>query len=58
VELGKDASGTYAVLSEVCGGEVMVKTSAFKEGGANVEDDEKSGLSKSHRTDKNVEKLR
>jgi hypothetical protein len=45
VKLGKNASGTCAMLSEICGGEVMKKLSVsewhkrFQEGRENVEDE-------------------
>jgi hypothetical protein len=52
------------VLSEAYGGEAVKKSSAFewykrfKEGRENVENDEKSGRSRSRRTDENVGKVR
>jgi hypothetical protein len=63
VKLGKNASDTCAVLSEAYGGEATKKSSVselrklFKEGRENVEHDERSGLSRYHRTDENVEKV-
>jgi len=52
------------MLSEAYGGEAMKKSSVFewhkrfKEGHEIVEDDDRSGRSRSHRTDENVGKLR
>jgi hypothetical protein len=53
-----------AILSEAYGGEAMKKPRVserhkrFKGSRENVEDDEKSGCPKSHRTDEKVEKVR
>jgi len=64
VKLGKNASDTCAMLSEAYGEEAMKKSSVFewhkwfKEGHENVEDDERSGYPRSHRTNENVEKCR
>jgi hypothetical protein len=63
VKLGKNASDTYAMFSEVYGEEAMKKPCAFemhkwvKEGREKVEDDEKSGRTRCHRTDEYVEKV-
>jgi len=49
--------------SEACKGEALKKSSVsewhkrFKEGRENVEDDERSGHPRSHRTDENVERM-
>jgi hypothetical protein len=62
VNLGNNASDTCTVLSEAFGGEAMKKSSVFKwnkcfeEGRENVEDDERSGCPRFHRTNKNAEK--
>jgi hypothetical protein len=59
VNLGKNASGTCAMLSEACGGEAVNKSSVFeghkpfKDGRENVKHDERS-CPRSQRTDKNV----
>jgi hypothetical protein len=64
VKLGKNASDTCAVLSKAFGGEAMKKSSVFechkrfKNGRKHVEDDERCGRPRSHRTDENVKKVR
>jgi hypothetical protein len=56
VKLGKYASNTCALLSKAYGEEAMKKSSVsewhmwFEEGRENVEDDERSGHPRSHRT--------
>jgi hypothetical protein len=61
VKLGKNASDTCTMVSETYGGAAMEKSGAsewhkqFKEGHENVEDYEKSGRPRSHRTDENLE---
>jgi hypothetical protein len=63
VKLGKNASDTWALPSEAYGGEGVKKSNAFgwhkwfEEGHENVEHDERSGCSRSHRTDDNFEKV-
>jgi hypothetical protein len=64
VKLEKDASDTFAMLSEAYGGEDMKKLGVsrchkrFKEVREKVEFDERSGRPRSHRPYENVEKLR
>jgi hypothetical protein len=61
VKLGNNESDTYAVLSEACGGEARKKSSVFqwhkqlKKGHESVEDDERNGCPRSHRSNGNVE---
>jgi hypothetical protein len=63
VKLGKNESGTCAMLSKAYGGEAMKKSNIsewhkwFKEGHENVEKDERSDCSRSHRTNENAEKM-
>jgi hypothetical protein len=55
--------GTYEMLSDACRGEAMKKSSVvewrklFKEGREDVEDDTRSGRSRSYRTDENFEEV-
>jgi hypothetical protein len=62
VKLLKNANDTCAVLSEAHGGEAMKKASVFewhkqfKEGHENMEDDERSGHLRYHKTDENIGK--
>jgi hypothetical protein len=63
VKLGKNARDTCEFLSEAYGGEAMKTSSVFErhkrfeEGFENVENDERSGCPRSHRTNENVEKV-
>jgi len=63
VKLGNNASDTFALLPGAYGGEARENSSGFewhkwfKEGHKNMEDDERSGHPRSHRTDENVEKV-
>jgi hypothetical protein len=63
MKLGKNASDICAMLSEACGGEAMKNSSifewhkGFKEGCENMKDGERSSCPRSHRTNKNVEKV-
>jgi hypothetical protein len=60
VRLERSANDTSAVLSLASGGEALKKSCAFewqkrfKEGRENVEDDERSGRPRSHRTDESM----
>jgi len=64
VILGKNTSDTCALLSEVYGREAIRKSSVFewhipfKQGHENVEDDDRSGNPRFHRSDDNVKKMR
>jgi hypothetical protein len=64
VKLGMNASDTFTILFEVCGGDAMKKSNGFekhkrfKDGRGDVEDDERSGRPRYHGTDENVEKVR
>jgi hypothetical protein len=63
VKLGKNASDTCAVLYQAYGREALKKSSVFewheqfREGHENVEDDERSGCPRLHKTDEDVEKV-
>jgi hypothetical protein len=63
-KLGNNATGTYTVLFEDYEKEAMKEPSVFewhklfKEGRENMEYDERSGRTRSHRADENVEKVR
>jgi hypothetical protein len=64
VKLGRDGSNTCIVPSKMFGGEAMKKSNVFKlyklliGGHKNMEDDERSGHPRPHRTDENVDEVR
>jgi len=63
LKLRKNANDSCAMLSEAYGGEAMKNSSVFewhkrfKEGRENVEDDERSGRPRYHRSDETFETL-
>jgi len=63
VKVGRSPNDTCAMLSKAYWGEAMQKSGVFewrkhfKDGHKNVEDGERSGCPRSHRTDENVEKM-
>jgi hypothetical protein len=64
VKLGKNASDTCELFSEAYGGKAVRKSSVsewhklFKQDRENMDDDERSGRPRFHRTDEKVEKGR